>query len=75
VKKGPIRAELAASTPAQGAQKTEVTITPAKGRPMLTWVGKQPLSHMTAFPAQQVETFSPLSGNLGYRVGSSDHKM
>jgi len=40
-------------------KKTEVKITPAKGRPMLTWVGKRPLSHVTAFPAQHVETFAP----------------
>ncbi|MHB8844410.1 MAG: DNA methyltransferase [Nitrospirota bacterium] len=40
-------------------KKTEVKITAAKGRPMLTWVGKRPLSHVTAFPAQHVETFAP----------------
>ncbi len=39
--------------------KAEVRITPAKGRPMLTWVGKRPLSFVTAFPAQHVETFEP----------------
>ena len=33
-------------------EKTEIKITPAKGRPMLTWVGKRPLKHVTAFPAQ-----------------------
>ncbi|MBI2843976.1 MAG: site-specific DNA-methyltransferase [Armatimonadetes bacterium] len=36
-----------------------VEIAKAKGRPMLTWVGKRPLSHVTAFPAQLVETFTP----------------
>ncbi|MEK6775750.1 MAG: site-specific DNA-methyltransferase [bacterium] len=41
------------------AKKTEIKITAAKGRPMLTWVGKRPLSHVIAFPAQHVETFSP----------------
>ncbi len=41
-------------------KKTEVKITAAKGRPMLTWVGKRPLSHVTAFPAQHIETFSPM---------------
>lgn len=34
-----------------------VKISAAKGRPMLTWVGKRPLAHVTAFPAQHVETF------------------
>ena len=37
----------------------KVEIKPAKGRPMLTWVGKRPLSRVTAFPAQLVETFAP----------------
>jgi len=38
----------------------EIKVTPAKGRPMLTWVGKRPLSRVTAFPAQHVETFDPI---------------
>jgi hypothetical protein len=38
---------------------TDVKITAAKGRPMLVWVGKRPLTHVTAFPAQHVETFDP----------------
>lgn len=38
-----------------------VTIAGAKGRPMLTWVGKRPLRQVTAFPAQLIETFSPQS--------------
>jgi adenine-specific DNA-methyltransferase len=41
------------------APKTEVKIASAKGRPMLVWVGKRPLSHVTAFPAQHVESFDP----------------
>lgn len=45
-------------------KKLEVKITAAKGRPMLTWVGKRPLSHVTAFPAQHVETFDP-TGSFG----------
>ena len=40
-------------------KKAEIKITAAKGRPMLTWVGKRPLSRVTAFPAQHVESFSP----------------
>ena len=39
--------------------KQDVAITAAKGRPMLTWVGKRPLRHVTAFPAQLVEVFDP----------------
>src|SRR5215813_2705713 len=41
-------------------KKTQVKIAAAKGRPMLIWVGKQPLQRVTAFPAQLVETFDPL---------------
>ena len=36
-----------------------VEIKPAKGRPMLTWVGKRPLRNVLAYPAQLVERFSP----------------
>jgi len=42
--------------------KKPIKITPAKGRPMLTWVGKRPLSQVTAFPAQHIETFDPCGG-------------
>ena len=42
-----------------------VEIKPAKGRPMLTWVGKRPLRHVTAFPAQHVETFNPTGESTG----------
>ena len=43
--------------------ETRVEIKPAKGRPMLTWVGKKPLRYAIAYPAQLVETFhaAPLS--------------
>jgi len=36
----------------------DVTIAKAKGRPMLTWVGKKPLARVTAYPAQAIEQFS-----------------
>lgn len=38
----------------------DVKISRAKGRPMLTWVGKQPLSKVTAYPAQLIERFDAL---------------
>ena len=41
-----------------------VQIAEAKGRPMLHWVGKRPLDHVTAFPAQLVETFNPTGEEL-----------
>ena len=37
------------------AEIKKVEIKDAKGRPMLTWVGKRPLRHATAYPAQMVE--------------------
>ena len=39
--------------------ETKVSIQRAKGRPMLTWVGKKPLTTVTSFPAQLVESYSP----------------
>jgi DNA modification methylase len=41
---------------------SEVRIAAPKGRPMLTWVGKRPLRHVKAFPAQQSEAFESGSG-------------
>src|SRR3989304_6901782 len=41
--------------------ETRVEIKPAKGRPMLTWVGKKPLRHAIAYPAQLVESFNAQS--------------
>src|SRR5512136_1220501 len=40
-------------------EKQTVRVAEAEGRPMLQWVGKRPLEHVTAFPAQLVETFNP----------------
>jgi len=40
-------------------EEQAVQIGEAKGRPMLHWVGKRPLSYVTAFPAQKVDTFNP----------------
>lgn len=41
------------------ADTKKVEIKPAKGRPMLTWVGKKPLRDVIAYPAQLVEAFAP----------------
>ncbi|MDR3572432.1 MAG: site-specific DNA-methyltransferase [Anaerolineaceae bacterium] len=37
-----------------------IEIKPAKGRLMLSWVGKRPLRNVLAYPAQLVETYSPI---------------
>lgn len=61
-KNTPTRAMKQATVGATALKSTKVKIMPAKGQPMLTWVGKRPLSYVTAFPAQHVETFeSPQS--------------
>jgi len=52
------KSALATPSVVKAAVQT-VSITKAKGRPMLTWVGKRPLTQVTAFPAQHVETFDP----------------
>jgi len=39
----------------------KIKITPAKGRPMLHWVGKKPLDYVKGFPTQLIEVFGPLN--------------
>ncbi len=53
-----------ASSRQPSREAKQVKITAAKGRPMLTWVGKRPLAQVTAFPAQLVERHDAL-GILG----------
>ena len=48
-----------------------VKISGVKGRPMLSWVGKHPLSHVNSFPAQHVETFNPLD-EFGLKPSNPD---
>src|SRR5262245_22768516 len=40
-------------------ERKQVKVAAAKGRPMLTWVGKHPFGRVNAFPAQLVEKFDP----------------
>ena len=48
-----------------------VTVARAKGRPMLTWVGKKPLGRLTAYPAQLIERFA-VPGTAGLPLGAAD---
>ena len=64
-----VRVTIATARP---PKKVEVKITAAKGRPMLTWVGKRPLSYVTSFPAQHVETFDP-TGSFGSKPAAFDY--
>jgi len=41
--------------------ENKIKITPAKGRPMLHWVGKKSLDYVKGFPTQLVEVFDPLN--------------
>ncbi len=51
-----------AKTQAAFAAASKVKIGKAKGRPMLSWVGKRPLRELVAFPAQEVERFTAKGG-------------
>jgi DNA modification methylase len=42
-------------------KESKTKITPAKGRPMLNWVGKKPLDYVKGFPTQLIEVFDPLN--------------
>jgi len=57
---------MSARTKKAEPKKTAVKIAPAKGRPMLSWVGKKPLTSLPAFPAQWIETFDP-AGSLAQK--------
>jgi len=59
-KKKPARAKPAKDKSGPERQAT-VQVAAAKGRPMLTWVGKRPLMQVTAFPAQLVERHDALN--------------
>lgn len=49
-----------------------IDVQPAKGRPMLTWVGKRTLDRVPVLPAQCVETFEPI-GYLPSTTPLSEH--
>ena len=53
-------AATAAPETQPAAKPVDVKISAAKGRPMLSWVGKRPLFHVRAFPAQLVERHGAL---------------
>jgi DNA modification methylase len=50
----------------------DVTIAKAKGRPMLTWVGKKPLARVIAYPAQAIEQFSAQPQGTAKPQGETD---
>ena len=52
--------------------ENKLKITPAKGRPMLNWVGKKPLDYVKGFPTQLVEVFDPLNTGKTIETPSYD---
>lgn len=57
--------------PSARAQPTTVKVAQAKGRPMLSWVGKRPLREVRTYPAQLVERFA-VDGQTSESVDWSD---
>ena len=45
-------------------KEQKIKITPAKGRPMLYWVGKKPLDYVKGYPAVLTDVFNPLNIDL-----------
>jgi hypothetical protein len=64
-KTAPPPAPEAPVTPEPETKPATLKLAPAKGRPMLHWVGKKPLARVTAFPAQAIEAFAPLGESTG----------
>ena len=48
------------------SKNKNVKISKAKGRPMLTWVGKRPLSKVKAYPAQHIESLHATKLEFGF---------
>jgi DNA modification methylase len=50
------------------SKEQKIKITPAKGRPMLYWVGKKPLDYVKGYPAVLTDVFDPLNTGLRYNI-------
>lgn len=50
----------------------DVAVAKAKGRPMLTWVGKKPLTRVKAYPAQAVERFDASGAKPAQQLSAVD---
>lgn len=76
-KTGPERPSPEAAPEGTPPKAAQVNISAAKGRPMLTWVGKRPLAQVTAFPAQRVERHDALRivGIDPHNIDTHDEKM
>lgn len=54
--------------PEKQLKEQKIKINPAKGRPMLTWVGKKPLDFVKGYPAVLTEVFDPTKTGLEYDI-------
>lgn len=54
--------------PKKQSKEHKIKISPTKGRPMLSWVGKKPLDYVKGYPAVLMEVFDPLKTNLKYDI-------
>jgi len=52
--------------------ENKIKITPAKGRPMLHWVGKRPLDYVKGFPTQLIEVFDLLKAGRKVEIPAYD---
>ena len=50
------------------SNEQKIKITPAKGRPMLYWVGKKPLDYVKGYPTVLTDVFDPLNTGLRYNI-------
>lgn len=72
-KKPPAVAMQNGAAPAEAkSNSVRIKVTAAKGRPMLQWVGKRPLTHVIGFPAQLIEVFDPFSDEAKQSDSSAD---
>ena len=51
-------------------KEVKLKIEPPKGRPMLYWVGKQPLDYAKEFPARLMEVFDPTKTGIAHQAPS-----
>ncbi|MEX2546732.1 MAG: site-specific DNA-methyltransferase [Chloroflexota bacterium] len=59
------------TNPSGARQPTSVKVGQAKGRPMLSWVGKRPLREVRTYPAQLVDRFA-VNGETSASIDWSD---
>jgi len=54
--------------PKKQPKEHKIKISSAKGRPMISWVGKKPLDYVKGYPTQLLEVFDPLETDLKHDI-------